>query len=270
MDAAGHAFSTPRRRGHLRAPWRRAGCATGHPAMGATRHLRRLGRDALQEPHTRTSHDRRDACPREIPASGVQAEAAAVAEAPPRSLRPGLLPAASRSWRRRSRRRGHSRPRRARGRPETPHPAATHRACASSKAASARPRRIRSRCTWAASGGLDADDVFVRWGGVGAARADRLSTWSSASVGAAMAGEPARHPGLCEQRVARDATVEQGVVRTMIAQQVTFTRPSAVLVMLAGERDRRGPPAARLARRAGGRCGVRPDQRAGEGGAQAD
>jgi hypothetical protein len=37
--------------------------------------------------------------------------------------------------------------------------------------------------------------------------------------------------------IAREATVEQGLVRTLIAQHVTFSRPSGVLVMIAGRVD---------------------------------
>jgi hypothetical protein len=82
-------------------------------------------------------------------------------------------------------------------------------------------------------GRLTADDVYVQWGGVGAARAQKVSV-EMGSVGAALAGDLSVSQGFAGSVIAREAVVEQGVVRTLIAGHVTITRPSAVLVLIAG------------------------------------
>jgi len=48
-----------------------------------------------------------------------------------------------------------------------------------------------------------------------------------------MAGEFNVTQGYAASVLAREATIEQGFVRTLIAQRVHVTRPSAVLVMIA-------------------------------------
>jgi hypothetical protein len=82
-------------------------------------------------------------------------------------------------------------------------------------------------------GTLEADEVFVQWGGIGAARAKRVGV-EFGSVGAALAGDLQVTQGYAGSVIAREATLEQGFVRTLIAGKVTITRPSAVLVMIAG------------------------------------
>ncbi len=74
--------------------------------------------------------------------------------------------------------------------------------------------------------------MFVEWGGIGAARADRLSV-EFGSIGASIAGELRVTQGFAGAIAAREATIEQGLVRTLIAQQVTINRPTGVLVMIA-------------------------------------
>jgi hypothetical protein len=74
--------------------------------------------------------------------------------------------------------------------------------------------------------------VFVQWGGVGAARADRVGV-EFGSVGAALAGEVSISQGIASNVLAGEATIEQGFVRTVVANRVSFTRPSAVLLLLA-------------------------------------
>ena len=82
-------------------------------------------------------------------------------------------------------------------------------------------------------GQLEAHDVFVSWGGVGAARADVVSV-EFGSVGAALADELRVSQGSVGFAAARDVNVEQSFVRTLIAQNVRISRPSAVLLLLAG------------------------------------
>ena len=72
----------------------------------------------------------------------------------------------------------------------------------------------------------------MEWGGIGAARADKLSV-EFGSVGASLAGEMRLTQGFAGAVAARQATIEQGLVRTLIAQQVTINRPTGVLVMIA-------------------------------------
>jgi hypothetical protein len=82
-------------------------------------------------------------------------------------------------------------------------------------------------------GQLEADDVFVSWGGIGAARADLVSV-EFGSVGAALADELRVSQGSVGFAAARDVNVEQSFVRTLIAQNVRISRPSAVLLLIAG------------------------------------
>lgn len=81
-------------------------------------------------------------------------------------------------------------------------------------------------------GRLDAQEVFVQWGGIGAARADKVGV-EMGSLGAALAGEVRVTQGMASILASREATIEQSFVRTLIAQRVTATRPTGVLVMIA-------------------------------------
>ena len=83
-------------------------------------------------------------------------------------------------------------------------------------------------------GTLNAEEVFVQWGGVGAARAEKVGV-EFGSVGAALAGELNVSQGFAGTVVARSATIEQGIARTVIAGRVSFSRPSAVLVLIAAK-----------------------------------
>ena len=76
--------------------------------------------------------------------------------------------------------------------------------------------------------------MFVQWGGIGAARAERVGV-EFGSIGAALAGEVSVSQGIAGSIVAREVVVEQALARTVIAQNVRFTRPSAVLVVIAAK-----------------------------------
>jgi hypothetical protein len=83
-----------------------------------------------------------------------------------------------------------------------------------------------------AIGALDAEEVLVGWGAIGAARADRVGV-ELGSLGAALAGEARVSLGVAGSIAAREAVLEQSFVRTLVAQHVTATRPTGVLVMIA-------------------------------------
>ena len=81
-------------------------------------------------------------------------------------------------------------------------------------------------------GRLDAEEVFVQWGGVGAARAGKLGV-EMGSLGAGLAGEIRVTQGYVGAVAAQEAVLEQTFVRTLIAGRVTANRPTGVLVMIA-------------------------------------
>jgi hypothetical protein len=83
-----------------------------------------------------------------------------------------------------------------------------------------------------AIGRVDATDVRVVQGAIGAARADRVSVEMGA-LGAAMGREVSITQGGAGSILTQHAIVEQSVVRTLVAQQVEFHKPSAVLVLIA-------------------------------------
>jgi len=72
----------------------------------------------------------------------------------------------------------------------------------------------------------------VSQGGIGAARADRISI-ELGGIGAAMAGEVSITQGGAGSILARDVHLEQTVVRTMIANNVHADRPTGVLLLIA-------------------------------------
>jgi hypothetical protein len=80
---------------------------------------------------------------------------------------------------------------------------------------------------------VDAEEVIVSVGGVGAVRTGSLDVQVGA-VGAVLTGEASVTQSAAGSVVAREAHVVQSFVRTLIARNVTFERPSAVLVMIAG------------------------------------
>lgn len=82
-------------------------------------------------------------------------------------------------------------------------------------------------------GALEAERVEVALGGIGAARADVIDV-RLGSVGAALAGDLRVTQGAAGSVIAREAHVEQAFVRTLIARDVEISRPSAVLLLLAG------------------------------------
>ena len=86
-------------------------------------------------------------------------------------------------------------------------------------------------------GALQAEDVFVQWGGIGATRADTVGggvRQPSARRSPARCASPRASPGSI---IAREATLEQGVARNVIAQQVTINRPSAIGILIAQHVD---------------------------------
>jgi hypothetical protein len=83
-------------------------------------------------------------------------------------------------------------------------------------------------------GALDGNEVFVQWGGVGAAKAERVGV-EFGSVGAALAREVSVSQGFAGAVVAREVVVEQAIARTVVARDVRFSRPSAVLVLIAAK-----------------------------------
>jgi hypothetical protein len=83
-----------------------------------------------------------------------------------------------------------------------------------------------------AVGRVDATDVRVTQGAIGAARADRISI-EMGGLGAAMGREVSISQGGAGSILTQHATVDQSFVRTLVAQQVEFRRPSAVLVLIA-------------------------------------
>ena len=88
-----------------------------------------------------------------------------------------------------------------------------------------------------------ADDITVRLGGVALARADRLSIEMGA-MGAALTRELHVTQSGVRTIVAQDVRVDQSLVGTTIAGKVTFEKPSAVLLLLAGKTE--GPVRAML------------------------
>ncbi len=83
-----------------------------------------------------------------------------------------------------------------------------------------------------AIGRVDATEVSVTQGAIGAARAERISVEMGA-VGAALGGNVSVSRGFTSMVLAQEARLDQAIVRTLIARDVTFARPSVVLFALA-------------------------------------
>lgn len=81
-----------------------------------------------------------------------------------------------------------------------------------------------------------ADDITVRFGGIALARADRLSV-EMGGIGAALTRELHITQGVARTVVAQDVRIDQGLIGTAIAGKVTFERPSAVFLLLAGRAE---------------------------------
>lgn len=88
-----------------------------------------------------------------------------------------------------------------------------------------------------------ADDIAVSMGGVALARADRVSV-EMGGIGIALAREAHLTQGAARSIIAREVRVDQGLVGSAIASQVSFARPSGVLLLIAGRVD--GPVRALL------------------------
>ena len=81
-------------------------------------------------------------------------------------------------------------------------------------------------------GALQAEEVFVQWGGVGAARAERVGV-EFGSVGAALAGELHVTQGFAGSVSRARPPSGRASSGPLIAQRVTVTRPTGVLVLIA-------------------------------------
>jgi hypothetical protein len=88
-----------------------------------------------------------------------------------------------------------------------------------------------------------ADDIKVSMGGVALARADRVSVEMGA-MGISFAREAHLTQGAARSVIAQDVHVDQSLVGTALAGRVTFERPSAIFLLIAGRVD--GPVQALL------------------------
>lgn len=78
-----------------------------------------------------------------------------------------------------------------------------------------------------------ADDITVSMGGVALARADRVSV-EMGGMGLALAREAHLSQGVARSVFAQDVHVDQSLVGTALAGRVSFERPSAVFLLVAG------------------------------------
>jgi hypothetical protein len=88
-----------------------------------------------------------------------------------------------------------------------------------------------------------ADDISVNMGGVALARADRISV-EMGGMGLSLARETHLTQGVARSIIAQDVRVEQSLVGTALAGRVSFERPSAIFLLLAGKVE--GPVQAML------------------------
>jgi hypothetical protein len=79
-----------------------------------------------------------------------------------------------------------------------------------------------------------ADDISVSMGGVALARADRVSV-EMGGMGIAFAREAHLTQGAARSLIAQDIHVDQSLVGTALAGKVTFERPSAIFLLVAGK-----------------------------------
>lgn len=78
-----------------------------------------------------------------------------------------------------------------------------------------------------------ADDITVSMGGVALARADRVSV-EMGGMGIAFAREAHLTQGAARSVIAKDIHVDQSLVGSALAGRVTFQRPSAIILLIAG------------------------------------
>lgn len=78
-----------------------------------------------------------------------------------------------------------------------------------------------------------ADDITVSMGGVALARADRVSV-EMGGMGLALAREAHVTQGVARSVFAQDVHIDQSLVGTTLAGRVSFERPSAVFLLVAG------------------------------------
>jgi hypothetical protein len=78
-----------------------------------------------------------------------------------------------------------------------------------------------------------ADDITVSMGGVALARADRISV-EMGGMGLSLAREAHVTQGVVRSVIAQDVHVDQSLVGTALAGRVSFARPSAIFLLVAG------------------------------------
>lgn len=88
-----------------------------------------------------------------------------------------------------------------------------------------------------------AEDIRVSMGGVALARADRVSV-EMGGMGISFAREAHLTQGAARSLIAQDVHVDQSLVGTALAGRITFERPSAIFLLVAGKVD--GPVQALL------------------------
>lgn len=98
---------------------------------------------------------------------------------------------------------------------------------------------VNARSVAVRQGGIanaQADDITVSMGGIALARADRVSV-EMGGLGFAFAREANLTQGMARSVIAQDVRVDQGLVGTALAGRVTFERPSAIFLLIAGRTD---------------------------------
>jgi len=81
-----------------------------------------------------------------------------------------------------------------------------------------------------------ADDISVSMGGIALARAERVSV-EMGGMGLAFAREAHLTQGAVRSVIAQDVHVDQSLVGTALAGRITFERPSAIFLLVAGKVD---------------------------------
>lgn len=79
-----------------------------------------------------------------------------------------------------------------------------------------------------------ADDISVSMGGVALARAERVSV-EMGGMGISFARETHLTQGAARSLIAKDVHVDQSLVGTVLAGKMTFERPSAIFLLVAGK-----------------------------------
>ena len=96
---------------------------------------------------------------------------------------------------------------------------------------------VNARSVQIRQGGIanaQADDISVNMGGVALARADRVSV-EMGGIGISFAREAHLTQGAARSLIAQEAHVDQSLVGTALAGRMTFERPSAIFLLVAGK-----------------------------------